>query len=426
MDFDLISPQAAIAYVQQNTAIFDKQARLTAHPLTMETIGVEGYVNIIHLIRDTESGQSVAFKQILPYVRAAQEDGVHIPLPTERLKVEVSAFKIWQTLCPDLIPHIYLIDEAHAIVIMEDLSRMNLLRFELTRQQQFPHLPAKLGGFLGKSAFYTSELYLNPVEKKRLAPALANPEFRVLFESFIFTDSFFGRKEINPAVAADLAALLADEAVLLEVLKLKDIYATQTQALIHSDLHTSNICVNHREMKIFDAESAFFGPVAFDVGRLLANFALNYASWEGIDGVSPEAKAEYRQYLLAAIVEIYRHFEQTFSRAWEQDAKPEYRQVAAGYKAAWFQTILRDMAGFAACACMARTYDEVICYDFARIENLAERAKAQKLTLRFIRALLRGRHHLTSIEDFVALLTETHAAYQIESSVSRVLARLTH
>ncbi len=423
MSLQLISPQAAIQYVQQNTNIFAKNANLVAKPITTEKHSVEGYVNLIHLIRDVDSGQSVAFKQMLPYVRAAKEAGKHIPLPVERLRVEIAAFKVWGAFQPQLIPQIYWQDEQNSILIMEDLSRMKLLRFGLMKMKRFPIFPVEIGTFLGKNAVFTSDLYLDPIAKKQLVQALANPEFRSLFEAFIFIDTFFGEKPVNPKVKGELTELLADKSVLLQALKLKDVYATQAQALIHSDLHTSNICVNSHEIKIFDAESAFFGPVAFDIGRLLGNFVLNYASWEAITEVSPEAKQDYRQYLLQTIEQIYHQFEATFVATWNQYAKPEYRRVEA-YQKEYLGSILRDAVGIAGCACLARLYDEVECPELQGIKDLDQKALAQKLLLKLVRNLLVDRHQVQSVEDFTRLIVETRTTYVIEQAVWKTIVRL--
>ncbi len=84
-----------------------------------------------------------------------------------------------------------------------------------------------------------------------------------------------------------------------EVLLLRNRYNTCPQTLIHNDFHTSNICVGETAVKIFDAEGATFGPIGFDLGRLIGNLILNYASWEGIDTITFAEKDDFRDYLLA-------------------------------------------------------------------------------------------------------------------------------
>ena len=49
-----------------------------------------------------------------------------------------------------------------------------------------------------------------------------------------------------------------------------------SQALIHGDLHTGSIFVKDDCMKIMDCEFAFYGPIGYDVGTIVANFIFAY------------------------------------------------------------------------------------------------------------------------------------------------------
>ena len=253
--------QEAIDYIQQYTSLFAPNARLSAKTVTEQVGESDGYVNIIHVIKDVDSQKSVALKQVLPYVRAVQEAGGHWPLPMARMNVETAVFQLWRSLSPELIPDVYWKDEENGILIMEDLSSFNLLRFSLMSRQKFSHVATALGTFLGKTAFYFSDQFLEPAQKHELAQALANPQMHGLFDYFIFEETFFHKKEINPLVENEVAQLLADEALQREVLLLRNRYNSCPQTIIHNDFHTSNICVGETAVKIFDAESATFGPI---------------------------------------------------------------------------------------------------------------------------------------------------------------------
>lgn len=402
-----LSAQETIDYVQNNTTLFPPAARLTARRITGNPGETDGYVNIIHLIKDVDSGRSVAFKQVLPYVRAALENDEYVPLPLNRMAVEVAVFKLWRTINPALIPQIYHRDDANAILIMEDLSDLTLLRFEMMKMKRFPRLPEVIGGFLGKSAFYFSDMHLNAPTKHELAQALANPQLRALFDRFIFEEAFFSRKPINPLVQADVDRLLADESLLQEVLQLKEIYSTQTHTLIHNDFHTSNISVNGSGMKIFDAEAACYGPIAIDLARLMGSVVLNYASWEGVEGVTRAEKEDYRDYLLQFITGIYEHFARAFTSAWLDHARPEYRRVES-YPALFLESVLRDTVGFTGCVCLARIYNQAESYEFQQFTDLKQKAMAQRLIIAITRQLIMKRRQVNRIEDFTALIRQTH------------------
>lgn len=411
--------QEAIDYIQKHTGLFAPDARLTAKTITNRPGETDGYVNIIHIVKDIDSNKSVALKQVLPYVRAAHENGVVSPLPMARMGVETAVFKLWRTIAPELIPDVYWQDAANGILIMEDLSGLNLLRFAMMRRQQFPQLPKAIGSFLGKTAFYFSDLYLAPVLKKELTQALTSPQMHALFERFIFEEPFFTEKPINPLVQADLAQLLADNALRREVLRLKDRYAASPQTLIHNDLHTSNLCVNGTAVKVFDAEGACFGPIGFDLGRLMGNIVLNYASWAGVNTVAEEEKTAYRAYLLHLITEIFEQFAGTFT-AVSRQARPLYREVD-GYTAVYLRQALQDMVGFAGCVCLARIYDQAECYEFQQFQTLEQKAAAQRLAIQLTQALIMKREQINNIADFVALIEETAQAYRIKQIVQQTI-----
>ena len=414
--------QEAIDYIQQHTTLFAPDARLSARTVTEQVGESDGYVNIIHVVKDVDSQKSVALKQVLPYVRAVQEAGGHFPLPMSRMNVETAVFQLWRSLSPELIPDVYWKDVENGILIMEDLSKFKLLRFSLMRQQQFSHVPAALGSFLGKSAFYFSDQYLEPALKHELTQALANPQMHALFDHFIFEETFFHKTAINPLVEDEVIHLLADKALQREVLLLRNRYNTCPQTIIHNDFHTSNICVGETAVKIFDAESATFGPTGFDLGRLIGNLILNYASWEGIDTITPAEKADFRDYLLGFITEVYQQFAQTFSSHWLAEARPEYRGVES-FLDSYLRQVLQDLVGYAGCVCLARIYDQAECYEYQMFRTVEQKADAQRLAIRLTKALIMNRTQIETIHDLTALIEETAFAYRLKKVVVQVISR---
>jgi 5-methylthioribose kinase len=71
------------------------------------------------------------------------------------------------------------------------------------------------------------------------------------------------------------------------------------QALLHGDLHTGSLMCTDDTTYVIDAEFAFCGPIAFDVGKMTANLLIAYfASW-GLE--TPDTPREkQRQWLLQA------------------------------------------------------------------------------------------------------------------------------
>ena len=62
----------------------------------------------------------------------------------------------------------------------------------------------------------------------------------------------------------------------IAVSRLKIKFMSESQSLLHGDLHTGSIMVAENDTKVIDPEFAFYGPIGFDVGALLANLLMNF------------------------------------------------------------------------------------------------------------------------------------------------------
>lgn len=54
---------------------------------------------------------------------------------------------------------------------------------------------------------------------------------------------------------------------------MKEKFMTQAQALVHGDLHTGSIMINQTETYVIDPEFAFYAPIGFDVGAVIASLS---------------------------------------------------------------------------------------------------------------------------------------------------------
>ena len=70
------------------------------------------------------------------------------------------------------------------------------------------------------------------------------------------------------------------------------------EALLHGDLHTGSIMVKENNAKIIDAEFVFVGPIAFDIGVLIANFIVSaIIHWD--------SNLKYSKWILNEISELW-------------------------------------------------------------------------------------------------------------------------
>ncbi len=79
-------------------------------------------------------------------------------------------------------------------------------------------------------------------------------------------------------------------------------FMERQQALLHGDLHTGSLMCTDDTTYVIDAEFAFCGPIAFDVGKMIANLLIAYfASW-GLEAAEA-SRQQQRQWLLQACLQ---------------------------------------------------------------------------------------------------------------------------
>ena len=74
-------------------------------------------------------------------------------------------------------------------------------------------------------------------------------------------------------------------------------FMERQQALLHGDLHTGSLMCTEDTTYAIDAEFAFCGPIAFDVGKMIANLLIAYFASFGLE-TAEQPRAEQRQWLL--------------------------------------------------------------------------------------------------------------------------------
>lgn len=84
--------------------------------------------------------------------------------------------KIQGELTNGMVPKIYKYDDDMVLFVMEDLSKMKVMRKGLIIGEKYPLFAEQISTFLSKTLFYTSDLYLDPKVKKEQVKKIINPE----------------------------------------------------------------------------------------------------------------------------------------------------------------------------------------------------------------------------------------------------------
>ena len=364
--------------------------------IQIEEIG-DGNINFVFKVKSTENGKSVVIKQAVPYARIT---GGSWPLSLERNKIEVEAMKIHGKLAPNLVPKIYHVDLELALFIMEDLSNLEIMRHGMLKMKKYPHFADHISTYLANTIFYTSDFYLNSVEKKEMVKKFINPDMCKITEDLIFTDPYYDapRNAINPELKPYLENKFWKRLYLWnEASKLKFKFLTSAESLVHGDLHTGSIFVDETNTKVFDSEFAYYGPSAFDPGLLIGNILINYVSWEEKEYEYGKIQ-DYRNYILDLIDESFNNFVSKFSKNWKKNVKDisfEKKEYFEDYTKQFFA----DVIGFAAAVMIRRIHGLAHNIDIDEINDLKKRKNVQISVLELATQLMMNRSRFNSIED---------------------------
>ena len=257
-------------------------------PLDAEEIG-DGNINYVFRVRSRANGKSIIVKQADRLLRSSGR-----PLDITRSKREAEALRIYAGLTPQFIPQIYAYDDTMSAICMEDISYCGNLRKELMAGHPLPASFAEnAASFLANAVVATNDLFLPPEEKKERVKAFINPELCAISETLVFSEPYCNGKNRNRITPGNEAfiqkTLYNDEALKAEVASLRETFMNKAEALIHGDLHTGSIFIGNNTgtaidkngttepcMKIIDPEFAFYGPIGYDLGNIIAHL---YCAW---------------------------------------------------------------------------------------------------------------------------------------------------
>lgn len=106
-----------------------------------------------------------------------------------------------------------------------------------------------------------------------------------------------------------------DEELHAEVAWLRNNFMNNTQALVHGDLHTGSIFINQAGLKVIDPEFAFYGPMGYDIGNVLAHLLFPLV----LDQTREVSNDDFQTWLLTSIEEIYDNVWAKFNEFYESN-----------------------------------------------------------------------------------------------------------
>jgi len=362
----------------------------------------DGNLNLVFHITDPASGRGLIMKQALPYAKVVGESW---PLTLDRARIESESLILQGKLAPGLVPHVYRYDKELALTVMEDLSSHVIMRRGLIEGTSYPLFADHISTFMARTLFFTSDLGMNQQEKKLLVRDFINPELCKITEELIF-DHPYTNADTNdiPAEIRDaVEAIWQDGALHLEVALLREKFLTRAEALLHGDLHTGSIFATPESTKVIDPEFAYYGPMGFDIGAVLANLLLNFAG-QAHWSADADARARFRGELLEMVRSTWNQFETKFRALWNEHCVDRVFASAPGYQDAYMKRLLQDTIGFAGCKMVRRIHGLAHVADIDKIPDAAVREQAQRLALAIGTELIRTNRQAETIEHVIEIV----------------------
>lgn len=404
----VISKENIIDYLKKHIPDFD-----TSIPVTVSQIGEgceeedgDGYVNFI--FRVSTEKEAYVLKQGLPLARMTRQ-----PIAMYRNKLEYDSMRIRYAIVPEYTPALKFQDEENNIFVMEDVSHLKIARFQFNKNKMFSDFGRQCGDCMARTEFYTSEYYLSREEYRQLQTKFDNTPLRKIMEDGMFMDRF-GCETMDQSLGEnfeDFARQITDDSrFVTERFKLRRSFMSHADALIHADLHTSNVFASEEEMKVIDMEFSFMGPFGYDLGYMTGNLISQYcaACFKSFD--SEADRKEFKAYLLATIKCMFRTYFLTFTECWNQDVKKRY-QGQDGLRRSIFDEVMVEAPGYAAIVNWFRAASPIPYPDFDVIENTDARRLATTLSLLIDWQMMFQRYQFVSVDDLVDMILFVEAEF---------------
>ena len=384
-------------YVQQELNFFHEDADIEC-----SEIG-DGNLNLVFRVKDKKHNKSVIVKQSLPYVRCVGEDW---PLSIGRSEIESKLLEIEYKLTNGKVPEVYKFDKVMYSTIMEDLTDYVIMRTGLLEYNQYPKFVDQITDFIVNTLILTSDVVMEHKEKKAYVKEFINPQLCEITEDLVYSEPFFYAKRNNISdymIPFMEKNVWNDKALILEVTKLKFDFMNNAQALLHGDLHTGSIFINQDNIKVIDPEFAFYGPIAYDIGALIANLIMNYLSTD-VRCNDTGLKNKHMAYLLDTIKDVIDVFRDKCMKLWPEVVKDNMVSRSPDFAKYYIDDIFVNTAGVAGCEMIRRTVGLAHVADLDGIEDETRREETRKLNVLLAKEFIMKRNEILEGKDFVNLI----------------------
>lgn len=361
-----------------------------------------GNLNYVYRVWDGK-GHSIYIKQAGTEARISKD----MKPSKDRNRLESEILMLEEKFAPGMVPKVYFYDTIMCACGMEDCSDYSVMRDAMLRHETFPRFAEDVSTFMVNTLLLSSDIVMDHKEKKELVRKFISPDLCDITEKLVLMEPYDDLNHRNNVYAPNASfvekELYGDEALHLEVAKLKFRFMTDAQSLLHGDLHTGSIFIRQDSTKIFDCEFGTYAPMGYDTGNVIANLIFAYDN-----GLSADDE-EFCKWVLRAIEETMDLFIKKFSEKYDE-AVTEPMAKVKGFKEWYFDGILRDTAGFAGTELHRRTVGMANVVDVTTIQDEKKRLLAERINILAGKDYIMNQSSFKTGADFAAAVVRAREA----------------
>ncbi len=358
-----------------------------------------GNLNYVYRVMDGK-GHSIYIKQAGTETRISKD----MKPSKDRNRLESEILKLENEYAKGMVPYVYFYDTVMCACGMEDCSDFQVMRQAMLEHRIFPHFADNITHFMVETMLKSSDIAIDHKEKKLLVGKFVSPDLCDITEKLVFMEPYNDLNHRNnvypPNEEFVKKELYEDEALHLEVAKLKFSFMTNAQSLIHGDLHTGSIFIKEDGLKVFDSEFGVFAPCGYDIGNVIANLIFAYDNGLAYD------KKEFTAWILDAIRDVVDLFIEKYNKRFDELVSEPMAKVK-GFKEYYLSQILRDTAGFTGTELHRRTVGMANVVDVTTIKDEKKRLVAERINIIAGKAFIMNPDRYTDGKSYVQTVLES-------------------
>jgi 5-methylthioribose kinase len=171
------------------------------------------------------------------------------------------------------------------------------------------------------------------------------------------------------------------------------------QALLHGDLHTGSIFITKDSTKVIDPEFAFYGPMGYDIGNVVANLFFAWANGRA------HGKSDFTAWIEKTLEQVIDLFQEKFITQWDKHVT-ELTAKQSAFKEWYLKEVLSDTAAVTGLELIRRIVGLAKVKDITSITDSDQRIEAERICLTAAVSFIKQRSAHSNGKDFIATMKE--------------------